>query len=75
MKIFLKGVGDANPIHNFGTHLLCTKSYGILGEKRGVTILEAVRVVYNCHEWRLQFGGGIILCVIFHPLDNWNYLG
>ena len=31
MEIFRKG-GGFDPVHNFGTHLLCTKSYGILGE-------------------------------------------
>ena len=29
------GRGDLDPIHNFGTHFLCTKSYGILGERGG----------------------------------------
>ena len=29
------GVGNIDPIHNFGTHFLCTKGYGILGEKGG----------------------------------------
>ena len=28
-------VGNIDPIHNFGTHFLCTKGYGILGEKGG----------------------------------------
>ena len=33
------GRGDLDLIHNFGTHFLCTKSYGILGEKgRGSSI-------------------------------------
>ena len=35
MEIFRKGGGGADPIHNFGTHFLCTKSYGILCEKGG----------------------------------------
>ena len=30
-----RGVGNIDPIHNFGTHFLCTKGYGILGEKGG----------------------------------------
>jgi len=34
MEIFRKG-GGSDPIHNFGTHFLCTKIYGILGEKEG----------------------------------------
>ena len=35
MEIFRKGGEGSDPIHNFGTHLLCTKSYGIFGEKGG----------------------------------------
>ena len=32
------GGEDLGLIHNFGTHFLCTKSYGILGEKGGSSI-------------------------------------
>ena len=35
MEIIRKGEGLSDPIYNFGTHLLCTKSYGIFGEKGG----------------------------------------
>ena len=37
-----RGVGNIDPIHNFGTHFLCTKGYGILGEKGGGSSISLV---------------------------------
>ena len=70
-----RGVGNIDPIHNFGTHFLCTKGYGILGEKGGgvpylwSTFLECfwkvlyfLFFVFEGGEW----GGGRAKMDLFH---------
>ena len=54
------GVGGLDPIHNFGTHFLCTKSYGILGSLWSTflecfwKVLYFLFFVFEGGEW----GGG-----------------
>ena len=68
-----RGVGNIDPIHNFGTHFLCTKGYGILGEKGGgvpylwSTFLECFwKVLYFPFLFLKEVSGGRAKMDLFH---------
>ena len=67
--------GDLDLIHNFGTHFLCTKSYGILGERGGgvpylwSTFLECFcKVLYFLFSFLKEGSGGGAKMDLFHPV-------